>query len=179
MNKSSVQLYIGTSITILGVLFFGVYELHTYVTGFSSRSSDIHMQVEKLQEKKKTIELYRKILAEGSQEQDRLNTYILSGDAVFTAVTDLEKDGKKIGLFTPGGGILSVSKREGESLKNLQAGEVIVQMAVEGDANDVDLYIQSLTNLPYASYVEKVSLNFSKENAKTKADITLVIIELI
>jgi len=178
MNKPSARIYIFLCLCLIGLISFGVYTLHAHVTGFSNRSADIHMQVHKLEDTKKTIELYRKILANGSKEQEQLNAYILSGDAVFTAVTDLEKDGKKVGLFTVGG-ILSVSKRESEILKALQAGEVVVQVSVEGDANDVDLYIQALTNLPYASYVEKVSLNFSKETAKTKADITLVIIELI
>ena len=178
MNNSSKNIYIVLLVCLIGLVSFGVYYLHAYVTDFSNRSADVHAQVQKLEDSKKTIELYRKILATGSKEQEQLGSYILSGDAVFTAITVLEKDGKKTGLYGTGG-ILSVSKRENESLKNLQAGEVVVQISVEGKTNDVNLYIQALANLPYASHIEKVNLNFSNDSSTTKADITLVITELL
>lgn len=176
MNKSFLNIYIVILACLIGLAIFGVYTVQTYVTGFSNRSADIHGQLQKFEESRNTIELYRKILAEGSKEQAQIDSYILTGDEVFKAITDIEKDGKKIKLFTSGG-ILSVTKRDTEALQQLHAGEVVVQISVEGDVHDVDLYIKALANLPYASYLEKVSLTFSDQSSRAKADITLIITE--
>lgn len=178
MNNSRSNIYIIILIIAIGLMSFGVYRLHTYVSTFSNRVLQMNEKLVDLGESKKKIELYKKILSKGSKEQEQINSYILSGDSVFKAITKLEKDGKKTGLLE-NGGILSVSKRENEKLTNLHAGEVVVEISAEGAIADVDLYIQALANLPYVSYIEKVSLNFSKNKLKSTAVITLIITELI
>lgn len=178
MNNSQSHTYIALIICVICAVSFGVYTFHTHVTGFPRRSIEIYDQVQKLEDTQNTIALYRKILTQDSKEQEQINAYIVKGDAVFKAITDIEKDGKRTGLFASGG-IVSVEKRESEALKKLQAGEVVVKISVEGDKNNVDLYIQALANLPYVSYIEKVNLQSPLDQVKTRADITLVIIELI
>jgi hypothetical protein len=131
-----------------------------------------------LEETKKKIELYQKILSKGSIEQEQIDTYILSGDSVFKAITNLEKEGKKTGLFEDGG-ILSVSKRENESLKILHAGEVVVTISIRGSITNIDSYIQALSSLPFVSHIEKVDIEFSGDMSKNKAVVTLVIAEII
>lgn len=178
MNNSKSHTYIALIICIICLVSFGVYTLHVHVTGFPLRSIEIYNQIQKLEDTQNTIALYRKILTEDSKEQKQIDTHILQGDAVFKAITDIEKDGKRTGLFTSGG-IISVEKRESESLKKLQAEEVVVNISVEGDKNNVDVYIQALANLPYVSYIQKVNVQSPLDRVKTRADITLVIIELI
>jgi nucleoid DNA-binding protein len=135
-------------------------------------------KLQTLEETKKKIELYQKILSKGSTEQQQIDAYIVSGDSVFKAITNLEKEGKKTGLFEDGG-ILSVSKRENEALKNLQAGEVVVTIAIQGSSQNLDAYIQALANTPYVSHIEKIDIDSSGDILKHRAVITLIITELI
>lgn len=176
MNNSKSNIYIGLLLVVLGAMFFGVRKLHMYVTTFSDRVIEINKEVQNLEDKKLKIGLYKKILLKGSEEQQKLDAYILSGDGVFKAITDIEKDGTRASLFGTGG-ISSVTKRESSSLTELQAGEVVVVIDVEGPLASIQTYIQALTHLPYVSYVEKIQVSMSENTTKTKATITLVIIE--
>lgn len=178
MNNSKSNIYIVILIIALGLMSFGLYRLHVYVGNFSNRVIEINTKLQTLEENKKKIELYKKILLKGSKEQEQIDSYILQGDSVFKAITDLEKEGKKTGLFEKGG-ILSVSKRDNDELKDFNAGEVIVVIGVEGLTESVDTYMSALINLPYVSHIEKVEVQFLEGGSKTKANITLIITELI
>lgn len=180
MNNLKTYIPIVFLIVVLAAGSFGVYKIHTYVSNFSQGIVEINGKLQTLEETKKNIELYKKILSKGSVEQAQIDAYILSGDAVFNAITELEKDGKTAGVFTgEGTGISSVTKRENAELKKVNAGEVVVNINAEGDMARVDSYIEALANLPFVSHIEKINLTFAETGPKTKASITIVITELL
>lgn len=179
MNNKKYTIFICTAICILSAGVYGMYRLHTYVSNYSARVIEINTKLKTLEEARGKASLYKKILSKGSKEQAQIDAYILSGDAVFQAITDLEKDGKKSGMFNgEDGGIASVRKRDNENLSTLGAGEVVVEVVAQGTRDAVDAYIHGLLNLPYVSHIEDVSLQFM-DKTKTKAHITLVITEIL
>lgn len=166
-------------ILVIGAGSFGVYKVHRYVSTFSERVVEINGKLQSLEVKKKNIELFKKILLKGSEEQEQIDAYILKGDTVFKTITDIEKDGKKAGVLSDNSGIVSVAKRENAELKKLNAGEVVVTIAAEGETSRVDSYIEALDSLPYVSHIEKINIEFGENKQKTRAIITLVITELL
>lgn len=180
MNNSKSYIPIAFLVLILVGGVFGVCKIHTYVSTFSTRVVEINAKLQALEETKKNIELYKKILSKGSFEQEQLDSYILKGDTVFKAITDMEKDGKRAGVLSSEGlGIVSVSKRENATLKKFKAGEVVVTIAIEGETSKVDSYIEALDNLPFVSHLEKIHITFGDSKFKTRANIVLVITELL
>ncbi|MES2622801.1 MAG: hypothetical protein V4576_00145 [Patescibacteria group bacterium] len=180
MNSIKKYISIAFLILVLGAGSFGVYMINQYVFNFSERVVEINTKLQTLEATKANMELFTKFLSKGSDEQKQINAYILSGDDVFNAITAIEKDGKKAGMFTGENlGISSVAKRENVTLKKINAGEVVVNMIVEGKTDDVDLYIKALNNLPYVSYIEKVNLTFTDNKARTRAGITLIMTEIL
>lgn len=176
-TKYTIFIFISTCIFITGV--YGMYKLHVYVSDYSKRVVETNTKLQALEEKRSIDELYKKILIKGSKEQAQIDSYILSGDSVFKYITDLENDTKNIGLFDEdGSGISSVRKRENGDLNPLGAGEVVLDIVASGSYKKVDSYIEALSNLPYVSYVESVSLSFDAKG-KTRANIVLVITEIL
>ncbi|MES2985973.1 MAG: hypothetical protein V4686_02500 [Patescibacteria group bacterium] len=180
MNNLKSYIPIVFFILIIGAGSFGVYKIHTYASTFSVRVVEINSKLQSLEATRSNLELFKKILLKGSAEQEQMDAYVLSGDTVFKAITDLEKDGKKTGVFTGDNlGISSVSKRENSELKKLNAGEVVVTISAEGKRDRIDSYVEALTNLPFVSHIEQIQQTFSKETGKTRATITLVITEIL
>lgn len=179
MNNVKIYTPILLLILVLGAGSFGVYKIHTYVSTFSSRVVEINSTLQNLEATKMNIELFKKILSKGSVEQEQIDSYILKGDTVFKAITDIEKDGRKAGLLSENSGIISVTKRENETLKKMNAGEVVVMIAAEGDTARVDAYIAALDNLPYVSHIERINIEFGESKRQTRAIITVVLTELI
>ncbi len=179
MNNKKYTIFICVAICILSAGVYGMYRLHTYVSNYSARVVEINTKLQALEDAQGKAILYKKILLKGSKEQSQIDSYILSGDAVFKAITDLEKDGKQAGMFNgDDSGIASVRKRDNETLSSLGAGEVVVEVVASGTSDAVDSYIYGLLNLPYVSHIEDVSLQFM-DKTKTKAHITLVITEIL
>lgn len=179
MNNIKSYIPIVFLLLILAAGSFGVYKIHTYASTFSDRIVEINNKLLSLEEAKKNIDLYKKILSKGSVEQEQIDSYILSGDSVFKAITNIEKDGKKAGVLGDNLGIVSVTKRENAELKNVNAGEVVVVITAEGETSKVDAYIEALDNLPFVSHLEKINTVFADTKLKTKATITIVITELL
>jgi hypothetical protein len=138
----------------------------------------MNTKIQTLEQEKKNTELFKKILSKGSVEQEQIDTYILSGDSVFGAITSIEKDGISAGLFGSDSlGIISVEKRENADLDNKNAGEVVVTITAESDPIRIDAYIAALSNLGFVSHIEKIVV--SNTDRKTRATITLIITELL
>lgn len=179
MNNLKLYIPILFLILVLGAGSFGVYKIQTYVSTFSDRVVEINGKLQTLEASKKNIELFKKILSKGSAEQEQIDAYILKGDTVFKAITDIEKDGKKAGILDDDLGVVSVEKRENAVLKKVNAGEVVVTIAAEGETSKVDSYIEALDNLPFVSHIEKINIQFGESKQKTRAIITVVITELL
>ncbi len=157
---------------------FGIYILHTQVTTFSEKIHGSQVKVAELEETKKVLDLYKKILVQGSKEQQDIEKYILTSKHTFDAVSQIEKDAKEVGLIAKDkGGIISVTSRENATYAKYDAHELVVVLHVEQNSDVVDAYIDALSNLPYVSYVEKVSLVINNKTKTTAADITVVLIE--
>ena len=180
MNNLKSYIPILFLLFILGGGAFGVYKIHSYVSSFSTRVVEISTKLQSLEDAKKDIELYRKILSKDSIEREQLDMYILKGDTVFKAITDIEKDAKRAGMLTGDNlGIMSVSKRENSELQKFASGEVLVTIEVEGEISKIDSYIEALDHLPFISHIEKINIIFSDNKFKTRANIVLVITELL
>jgi hypothetical protein len=180
MNNLKKYISIILCVLVLGAGSFGIYMIQRYVSNFSGRVVEINTKLQELEAKKANNELFKKFLSKGSEEQRHLDAYLLSGDEVFNAITNLEKEGKKTGLFNGDSlGLVSVAKRENATLKKMGAGDVVVTIAVEGKTPDVEMYIKALSNLPYASYVEKLQMTFTENKARTRATITLIMTEML
>lgn len=179
MNNIKTYIPILILVLIVAAGSFGVYKIQTYVSTFTVRVVEINSHLKTLESKKKSIELFKKILSKGSEEQEQIDMYILKGDGVFTAITNLEKDGKKTGILGENSGIVSVAKRENATLKEFDAGEVVVTIVAEGQDDRIDSYIEALDNLPFVSHLERVSIVHEKNSQKTQATIILVITELL
>lgn len=178
MKIPKKYLYILLYICILGVSVFCIYMLHSRVTTFSEKIRGTQVKVAVLEENKKVLDLYKKILIQGSKEQQDIEKYILTRKGTFDVVSQIEKDAKDAGLIAKDkGGITSVASRENVDLEKYDAHELVVILQVEQDMDIVDRYVEALSNLPYVSHLEKVKMDFNNKTRTTKAEITLVLTE--
>jgi len=152
--------------------------LHNRVATFSEKIRETQIKVATLEENKKVLDLYKKILIQGSKEQQDIEKYILTSKKTFEVVSQIEKDAKDAGLIVKDkGGIISVASRENIDLEKYDARELVVILQVEQTRDIVHQYIEALSNLPYVSHVEKVKVFFNSKTKVATAEITLVLIE--
>lgn len=178
MKISKKYLYILLYICILALSAVAVYMLHVRVTTFSEKIHETQMKVASLEENQKVLDLYKKILIQGSKEQQDIEKYILTSARTFDVVSQIEKDAKDAGLIGKDrGGILSVESRENAEIEKYGAHELVVRMEVENDMDVVDRYVEALTNLPYVSHIEKIQLAFDNKTRTATANIVLVLTE--
>ncbi len=132
--------------------------------------------------------MYKKILVQGSAEQDEIKKYVLSSATSFSAISKIEADLQSTGLATKEkGGLMSVTLREDADLAKYNAREVVIQLDAEGPYKRIDQYVRTLAYIPYVAHIEKVNLEFlekaqtttSLEGPLVKARIYLVIVETI
>jgi uncharacterized protein (UPF0335 family) len=178
MKLLKKYVFIGIYLCLLVAFGFGVYALHTQVVSFSGKIRDSQAKAKSLQENRQVLDMYKKILVQGSKEQQDIERYLLSSKKIFVAVSQIEKDAKEAGLVSKEmGGIVSVTSRESADLAKYDAKEFVVSLHVDQDSRVVDRYIEALTSLPYVSHVERVDMVFNNKDKTTAADITLVLIE--
>lgn len=176
MKKYKKYLYISLYLVILGIVIFGIYLLQKQVATFSEKNHEMQVRVRVLEDNKKVLDLYKKMLVQGSKEQKEIERYIINSKNTFDAVSQIEKDAKSIGLIGEDkGGIMSVTSRENADLEKYDAHELLVDINVEQDSQIIDKYIEALSNLPYVSHIEKIKLIFDNKNHTTNANITLVL----
>ncbi len=178
MKFSKKYIYILLYLCILGISIFLIQILHVQVSTFGEKIRDTQSRVVILNENQKVLDLYKKILVQGSKEQQDIEKYILTSDRTFDVVSQIEKDAKDAGLIAEDkGGIVSVESRENTELEKYGAHELVVKIQVENDIDIIDRYIEAISNLPYVSHIEKIELIFNNKARTSVANITLVLTE--
>lgn len=171
-------------VLLLGSVWYGKTQFDVYVLKISEKRELVKF----LEKNKQSFDLYKKILVQGSAEQDEIKKYVLSSATSFSAISRIEADLQSTGLATKEkGGLMSVSLRENADLGKYNAREVVIQLDAEGPYKRVDQYIRTLSYIPYVAHIEKVELNFlekaqtttSLEGPQVRARIHLVIVETI
>lgn len=163
-------------------IFYGNKFFNLYVQKISEKRELVRF----LEKNKQSFDLYKKILVQGSVEQDEVAKYVLSAKTSFTAISKIEADLFKTGLASKEkGGLVSVNPRENADLVKYGAREIVITLEAQGPYNKVSDYIRTLDYLPYVSHIEKVDFQFlervqtttSLEGPAVTAKIFLVIIE--
>lgn len=169
---------------LLGSIWYGKIQFDIYVLKISEKRELVKF----LEKNKQSFDLYKKILVQGSTEQDEIKKYVLSSATSFSAISKIEADLQSTGLATKEkGGLMSVDLRENADLGRFNAREVVIRLEAEGPYKRVDQYIKTLSYIPYVAHIEKVDMDFlekaqtttSVEGPRVKATIFLVIVETI
>lgn len=169
---------------LLGSIWYGKSQFDVYVLKISEKRELVKF----LEKNKQSFDLYKKILVQGSTEQDEIKKYVLSSATSFSAISKIEVDLQSTGLATKErGGLMSVDLRENADLGRFNAREVVIKLDAEGPYKRVDQYIKTLSYIPYVAHIEKIEMDFlekaqtttSVEGPRVKATISLVIVETI
>lgn len=169
---------------LLVSVWYGKTQYDTYVAKIAEKKS----MVKFLEKNKESFDLYKKILVQGSAEQDEIKKYVLSSATSFSAISKIELDLQSTGLATKDkGGLMSVTLRENADLSKYNAREIVIQLEAEGPYKRIDQYIKTLAYIPYVAHIERVDLDFlekaqtttSLEGPSVRARISLVITETV
>lgn len=169
---------------LLGSIWYGKSQFDVYVLKISEKRELVKF----LEKNKQSFDLYKKILVQGSTEQDEIKKYVLSSATSFSAISKIEADLQSTGLATKDkGGLAEVTLRENADLARYNAREIVIELEAEGPYKRIDQYIKTLSYIPYVAHIENVEIDFlekvqtttSVEGPRVKATIFLVIVETI
>ena len=183
MNKINLNLNPkNTSIIIFTIVFllflYPVYFVNSKIRNYKAEVLGEYEKLAKLESEKKILEIYDQISSKGSNESTQIKKYVLSSDRkeVLGLIDELENYTKKVGLTENGESlIVSVSSRENADLTKYSAADLVITIKVSGSENNIDNFINILSNLPLVSYIEKIDVRYASLNNKNSATIILVI----
>ncbi len=166
-------------LTIVVLLFIGIIYVANYkIRNYKTEVLGDYTKLAELENEKRVLDTYNKILLKGSKESEEIKRHILSHDRkdVLNLINDLENYTKKVGLAENGiSPILSVATRENAALTKFEAKDLVINIKIAGSERDIDTFINILNNLPVVSFIEKIDMKFDSITNKNSATITLVI----
>ncbi len=177
--NSGKKIISGVVLLVVVLLFAGaVYYVNHKVRSYKADVLGDYTKLAELENEKKVLDTYNKILLKGSKESQEIKKHIVSGDRkdVLHLINELETYIKKVGLsegnISP---ILSVATRENAAITKFQAKDLVISIKVVGSEKNIDEFISLLRNLPVVSFVEKIDMKFDPTTNKNSATFTLVL----